>query len=43
LRSFIRIGNSYLNEHIKSGKLDTRDEVFLDETEMGVTDIVYAV
>jgi hypothetical protein len=42
LLSLIRIGNSYLNEHAKSGELDTLDEVLLDETETGPGNIVFA-
>lgn len=34
LQSLIRIGNSYLNEHTKNGKLDPLDEVVFDETEL---------
>lgn len=40
LRSLIRIGNSYLNEHTKNGELDTLEEVFLDETETRSANIV---
>ena len=43
LQSLIRIGNSYLNEHTKNGKLDPLDEVVFDETESRSTNIVYAV
>ena len=43
LQSLIRIGNSYLNENGKDGELDILDEVFLDETETGSGNIVYAV
>jgi hypothetical protein len=42
LRSLIRIGNSYLNEHTKNGEL-TLDEVFLDETETRSANIVDAI
>jgi hypothetical protein len=43
LQSLIRIGNSYLDEHTKSGELDALDEVLLDETETRSANIVYAV
>jgi hypothetical protein len=43
LRSLIRIGNSYLNEHTKNGELDTLDDVFLDETETRSATIVDAI
>lgn len=42
LRSLIRIGNSYLNEHTKNGEL-TQDDVFLDETETRSANIVDAI
>jgi len=41
LQSLVRIGNSYLYEHSKNGKLDPRDELFLQET--ATTNIVYGV
>jgi len=41
LQSLIRIGNSYLNEHAKNGKLDSLDEVLLDETETRSANIVH--
>jgi hypothetical protein len=43
LRSLIRIGNSYLNEHTKNGELNSLDEVLLDETDTKSANIVYAV
>ena len=43
LQSLIRIGNSYLNEHTKSGELNFLDEVVLDETETRSANIVRAV
>jgi hypothetical protein len=43
LEPLIRIGNRYLNEHIKNGELDLLDKVVLDETETRSGDIVSAV
>ena len=43
LRSLIRIGNSYLNEHTKNGELDILDDVFLDEAETRPANIVDAI
>jgi hypothetical protein len=42
-QSLIRIGNSYLNEHIKNGKPDIPDKLLFDETETRSTVIAYAV
>ena len=42
LQSLIRIGNCYLTEHAENGKLDSLDEVLLDETETRSANIVYA-
>src|SRR4029078_5063239 len=43
MRSLIRIGNSYLNEHTNNGELDILDDVFLDEAETRAANIVYSV
>jgi len=43
LEPLIRIGNRYLNEHIKNDELDLLDKVVLDETETRSGDIVSAV
>ena len=42
-QSLIRIGNSYLDEHIKNGKPDIPDKLLFDETETRSTVIAYAV
>lgn len=42
-QSLVRIGNSYLNEHIKNGEPNTPDKLIFDETETRSTVIAYAV